>query len=487
MAYLLFLFLVSLLTSQVSANACAQAGASLQKAWIKLDRAKVGEDLKVTFAIRQSNTQWLDEKANSVSDPESPDYGNYMNFDEIAQHVYGISDSVSAVKELLLSVGVEEQLIQFTLGQDFAIVQIPVGVAEGLFEAEFYSFQHAIKRELQVVRSAQYTLPTSLSGHVDYVLGISITDLPEFPLNKGCTSGGRKFKESNETKLRNSNETELTDMVTPFKIQQVYNMSGYVASNPQSSQAVASFMGQYYNSEDLERFLTQFNLTAGKIDDLGFNNGSDRGQEADLDMQYIFSTGQGVSTSFIPITKASRDGLEDFLMWVVGEVNSTTSPLVHSLSYADIESMVNPSYRSRTDVELKKFAVSGRTVLISSADSGVLCDKETNSFSPYWPSSSQYVTAVGGTMPDVETVWPGSGGGFSNFIPAPDYQLEAIRGYLASGKAPDRTYFNAKGRAYPDLSAFAANCLTIFDDKYEAVDGTSCAAPIVAGESCTLV
>lgn len=444
-----------------------------QNVWIRLDRAVSWEEVRVVFAIKQSNTGWLEKKAEAVSDPESPDYSNYMNFDEIAQHVHGDYDSVSAVVGMLKLVGVEKERIHFTLGQDFAVVHLPVATAEEVFQTEFYYYQHAIDHKRQVVRSEEYTLPFCLSGHVDYVLGVSIHDLPRSSLRAWVP-------------LRSKGSDEDTSIdakvVTPQRIQESYNISWYVASNPHTSQSVISFRGQYYSPKDLEIFLKQFHLTGGKIDTLGFNNASDPSFEADLDIQYIFSGGQGVSTSFVSIPASLNTPFEDFLSWVLNEINSTTSSLVHSLSYADIEDLVDPAYRVRTEFELKKFAVSGRTVLIASADSGVLCNKSTHSFTPYWPSSSPYVTSVGGTMPDIKTVWMGSGGGFSNVNPAPKYQNEAVRKYLNKNILPDQTYFNTAGRGYPDLSAFAVGCRTINDGKAWDIDGTSCATPIVAGE-----
>jgi len=54
------------------------------------------------------------------------------------------------------------------------------------------------------------------------------------------------------------------------------------------------------------------------------------------------------------------------LTWIVGQVNTTNSPWVHSVSYGDDESTVDPDYRQRIKVELMKFGVSGRSVLVAS-------------------------------------------------------------------------------------------------------------------------
>ena len=475
MAFLgvLLVFTVVCISTQYPTYHSHSSGSS-RSPWIKLNRAKSQENVKIIFAIKQTNVKWLEEKAKAVSSPDSPEYGNFMNFDEISQHVQGSMESVSAVINFLQSFKINNECIHFTLGQDFVVVNTSLGIAEDLFKAEFYHYKHVAKHDLRVLRSDVYTPPASLAGHIDYVLGVSINDLPKVPL-KNCVQGQNTYKSENYSNLK-------LDPITPFHIQQMYNLSWYVANNTRSSQSVVSFLRQYYNSKDLKMFLARFNLTGGIIDHLGYNNMSNPGLEAELDMQYIFSTGQGVSTTFVSIPRASTDGFEDFLTWIVTEVNRTASPLVHSVSYSDIEAMVDPAYRNRTEIELMKFAVSGRTILIASGDSGVLCNVTSHTFTPYWPCTSAYVTSVGGTMPNVKTVWHGSGGGFSNFFPTPDYQRKHVENYLDSGNSPDKIYFNSSGRAYPDLSAFATSCHTNLEGEYIPVDGTSCATPIVAGE-----
>jgi hypothetical protein len=46
-----------------------------------------------------------------------------------------------------------------------------------------------------------------------------------------------------------------------------------------------------------------------------------------------------------------------------------------------------------------------------------------------------------------------SGGGFSNYFKAPDYQLEAVDKYLTTTTADYVDLFNRSGRGYPDVAA----------------------------------
>ena len=431
--------------------------------WVRLGKASSEHKVKLTFAINQTNVGWLKETLEAVSYPDSPRYGDYLNFDKIAEYVHGRPESVRAVIDTLRSAGIQEASIDFTLGKDFAVVFAPVGKIEDVFSAEFYEYRHRELDDYKTVKSERYTLPASLRGHVDFVFGIK--EFPERPrvlAKKGVNSDG--------------------DLgVTPQSIAKDYNTSGYVSTNPGNSQAVAGFLKQYFNPSDLGKFQSKYDLPVRPITKVvGENKQGDAGAEAELDVQYIGATGRNVSTWFVSISTYANNGQEDFLSWVVGQVNTTESPWVHSASYGDTETSIARDYLTRCDTEFMKFGVSGRSVLFAAGDSGVDCHGLQEKFNPMWPASSPYVTTVGGTT-SLKSVWGDGGGGFSNFFPTPEYQYDIVQTYLKSGKAPDTKHFNQSGRAYPDVSAFSTDFLIEYDGLPFPVSGTSCAAPTFAG------
>lgn len=97
------------------------------------------------------------------------------------------------------------------------------------------------------------------------------------------------------------------------------------------------------------------------------------------------------------------------------------------------------------------------------------------------PTSCPFITSVGGSSGSPERVWSDGGGGFSNTYGTPDYQADAVKAYLNSGVAPASSYFNASGRAYPDVAAFATGFEIVIHGTTLGVDGTSCATPTFAG------
>ena len=73
--------------------------------------------------------------------------------------------------------------------------------------------------------------------------------------------------------------------------------------------------------------------------------------------------------------------------------------------------------------------------LFASGDDGAGCHNNTH-FEPQFPSSSPYITTIGGTAfikpfgIGEEQGYDISGGGFSNFFDMPDYQKELIAEYF---------------------------------------------------------
>ena len=51
---------------------------------------------------------------------------------------------------------------------------------------------------------------------------------------------------------------------------------------------------------------------------------------------------------------------EDFLYWIMGQVNDTSSPYVHSVSYGDVEASIPLTYKTQVDMEFKKMGSLGR-------------------------------------------------------------------------------------------------------------------------------
>jgi tripeptidyl-peptidase-1 len=449
--FIFFLFLPSSLT--------------LTGSWMRVSDAGPEKYIKLTFAVKLINTDWLDKRFWAVSNPQSPDYGRYLNFDEIAGKVKARSGATDRIITLLRSHGVTK--IDVTVGENYIVTYMTCASANRIFSTTFSSYTNVGYPEVIIEKATNYKIPEEIADDIDFILGID-----DFPT----------VSQQYRTRAKMQPLQRGQSQITPSTIWQSYNISSYESSSPENSQAVAAFQTEYFKPSDLSQFQELYGVASSPIVNItGGNNDQEPTTEASLDVQYITGVGRKVATWFIHTSEVVYTYHDDFLTWIIRQTNTTNSPWVHSVSYGYEETAFPDSFKDRVDVEFKKFGVSGRTVLFASGDLGVDCTQKT--FVPFWPTSSPYVTSVGGTtiQQDKEIGWPSGGGGFSNNFAMPDYQKEVVQKYLQSGKAPPSEYFNMTGRAYPDLSAFATDFAIIVNGQLIYVEGTSCSAPTVAG------
>ncbi len=128
--------------------------------WTMTGKPPPGHEVKLTFAIKQHNPDWLKDKLRAVSYPDSPHYTDYMNFNDIAQYVYGEPEYVKAVTDALESMGANK--IDFTIGRDFIVAWVPFKAAEEYFNADFYKFVNRECDGMMVVASPTYNIPISM-------------------------------------------------------------------------------------------------------------------------------------------------------------------------------------------------------------------------------------------------------------------------------------------------------------------------------------
>jgi tripeptidyl-peptidase I len=206
---------------------------------------------------------------------------------------------------------------------------------------------------------------------------------------------------------------------------------------------------------------------------------------------------------------------------------------VISISYSGVEFYTPMNYQRRQCHEFMKLGMQGVSVVISSGDDGVsnpafkrndagclwspkevdahhknfplnqhFADLHKPVFSPGFPLTCPYLTTVGATVlpkgaetkasNEIASTEFGSGGGFSNIYPTPDYQKAALGHYFKHFAPPYPYYettfnksfspngglYNRAGRGYPDVAANGQKTASISFGQFEKSGGTSASAPI---------
>ncbi|MCJ1386330.1 vesicle formation at the endoplasmic reticulum [Xylographa soralifera] len=230
--------------------------------------------------------------------------------------------------------------------------------------------------------------------------------------------------------------------------------------------------------------------------------------EANLDVQNIIGVSHplpvtsyitGGSPPFIPNldepTAADNENEPylNYYQYLLAQNNSAL-PQVITNSYGDDEQTVPLAYATRVCNMIGQLGARGISVLESSGDTGVgaPCQsndgKKTPQFTPQFPGTCPYITAVGGTQAvSPEVAWVAGSGGFSNYFAQPSYQASAVNTYLtkylpAATKKYFTPYTNFTSRGFPDVSAHSLtpDYAVYVNNAASRSGGTSAASPVFA-------
>jgi len=433
----------------------------------------------ITFAMKQHNMEYLEAFVLEAADPTSPHYGEQFTNDEITKIVGLKNNEIAKFQAWIDSVHQPEgsvimRFLSLSTNRDFITVETTLHSLEQILGCKFQQYRHGDTRKV-VVRSVEnYRLPANVGEMVDFVVGIH-----GFPYQR------RRVSSPSVHKTRSAFQV---DEVTPQDVYKRYNVTEPTSTNNYgSSQAVVEFAADYYSPSDLQGFFQTYlpNLSGQVVKGVyGYNNDSAiPSEEANLDVQWIMAMGQYVDTYVYSYVNANNPPIEDdFLQWVADIESESSPPLVQSVSYGDYGGMYSNATVQRLTQEFIKTSARRVTILFASGDDGVGCNGNCSRFAFPFPSTP-YITLVGSTQFNNDTSETGasfSSGGFSDDFWMPAWQSKAVKSYLNKYK-PDTKWFNASGRALPDVSTLGVNGVIVQQGSPTTVSGTSLSSPLLAG------
>ncbi|CAI6303074.1 unnamed protein product [Periconia digitata] len=469
--------------------------------WIKDDGTKVDKDVTtITLQIHLTNQGMKEfhDLAMNIATPGHAQYGNHLDQATISSMIAPKQESVDLVQTWL-----ERELpssgADVLVNGDYVTVRASVNAIEKLLKTEYNTFVRTSSSD-KALRTLQYSLPSNLVGHIDMVQPTTF-----FGLQKQRST----ILEHHELADDDEVSTEAVQAVpgctgsriTPTCLANLYN---FVSAKNQTVGllGVAGFLEEYAIKADMSTFLNNYAYFSNKSK--GFtcapvNGGtcpnSPAGIEANLDVQYAGSISSSVPMTYYstagrgpwigPGTNTNEPYLE-FLNYLLA-LPAESLPNTLSISYGDDESTIPVSYATNACNLFSQLGARGVSVLVSSGDSGVGSSCKINgksSFTTAFPAACPWVTTVGGTSgTSPEGAWSAGGGGFSEVFERPSYQNATVANWLATDTTHNAVtpYFNASGRAYPDVSALAVNYVIVAGGSSTGVSGTSCSAPATAG------
>lgn len=448
--------------------------------------------LRLTIGLPQSNATGLQAALQDVSDPNSENYGHHLSKSEVEQLVAPKSESLQAVNDWLSKNGI--QPASTSPAGDLITIQIPPQKANTLLNANFTGYVHE-QSNTTMLRTLAYSLPAGVSDHIAFVYPTTqfIPPATRKVAHNVIQSSRRKASKRSYSKRANV-PAQCAQAISPACLQALYNIPADPATAKDNNLFVSGFGGEVANQDDLTDFLSQArpDIKNGAFDVLAVDGGSDDGQgttEASLDIQYTVGLATNVPTTFVTVGAQNQDGLSGFLDQIQFLLKQDPAPLVLTTSFGFEEAPFAEQAPDLAQTLCNAYAqlgARGTSILFASGDGGVsgpqksdACDGQA--FSPTFPSGCPFLTSVGSTQGiSPETAADFSSGGFSNIFTQPDYQADAVAGYLKQLGNTNQGLFNAKGRAFPDVSTQGVQFAIEVAGQLQGVDGTSASSPTFA-------
>ncbi|KAL4932388.1 S53 family peptidase [Aspergillus undulatus] len=466
------------------------------------------QPLRLRIAMKQHDVAGFEQALLDMSTPGHANYGQHFgSYEDMKELLLPSKQASSDVHSWLSSSGVE-----FEQDADWVNFRTTVEQANALLGAEFLWYAPTDSDGDRVLRTLEYSVPENIASHINMIQ--PTTRFGGLRSNRATMRAKPTFLETGRQLLNAVAQGSLdhcNDAITPNCLADLYNTEGYTASSKNGGKvSFASFLEQYARYDDLAEFQEEYapHTLGQNFSVISFNGGlndqnsNEDSGEANLDLQYLLAV-----SAPIPVTEFTTGGRgklipdlsspdpeensnEPFLEFLQGvlKLNQSALPQVISTSYGENEQTIPEPYARAVCNLYAQLGSRGVSVLISSGDSGVgsacVTNDGTNTthFPPQFPASCPWVTAVGGTngtAPEAGTYF--SSGGFSDYWARPSYQDGAVKSYLKQLGTTQSQYFNASGRAFPDVAAQAQNYAVVDKGRVGLYDGTSCSTPAFAG------
>ncbi|KAG9764763.1 tripeptidyl-peptidase 1 precursor, partial [Aureobasidium melanogenum] len=503
--------------------------------WKEIGAVPDSHSINLHVGLTQNNQADIERHVLEASNPSHPGYGQYLSAGEIQNLITPADETVRMVSTWLTEHGIIAA--RLSPSKDWITASVPVRQVESLLNTTYSVYQHQDGSTL--IRAPEWSLPQHLHDHIDLIQPTSsffraskLTSdaMPERgpiewqkSLSKDWWKAPKNhtFSTCDVSSLCNVTGTNLEgDIVTATSLdclRCLYGTFSYVPKVPDLNMiGVTNYLNETQARSDLRLYLEKFRPEAAGVaetfQDVKIAGAQDNqvlnaeqveaglNQEGDLDGELaigiswptsFMSWSTGGSPPFIPDLATPTDTNEPYLDWLTYVLAQDTLPQVISTSYGDDEQTVPNSYAKRVCNGYKQLAARGISVLVSGGDSGVgpngTCFSNSNvsqpEFLPAFPASCPWVTTVGATasfQPEVAVSRFGSGAGFSNYFPMPEYQMNAVDGYLDKIGDLYAGLYNRSGRGYPDVAAQGNHDIIVWEGNVTTIGGTSASAPTFA-------
>ncbi|KAM3454511.1 hypothetical protein MY3296_002968 [Beauveria thailandica] len=522
--------------------------------WTRIGPADPDYQFPLHIGVKHGDFAGLEKRLLEISDPLHHSYGRHLSAEQVDAFIAPPDEALAKLHAWLGAHGIGRHQLQYSPARDWvSIPNMTVSRAETLLKANYHLYRRH-GSDSHVVRSEQWSLPAHVHAIIDTIHPTNAF----FSIITGRDSNETTNHLKRPTESLNDYAKDIPDglailngidvanppldltpeqacnttAITPLCLRVLYGTLNYTAqATDRNKMALCNFAGEFNNRTDARQFLQTYRPDAAAAADAfaiteiagGVNRQSPStqaqldsgdGKEGGLDAQLLlgvghptplmtYTVGGGPAPAVAPDPSSSAaappvNDNEPFLRlisWLLAQRDDDALlPTVLSISYADTEYTVPPSYARRVCQGFAQLGARGVSVLFGSGDWGVGKPAQCHDghgrrprFAARFPDGCPYVTSVAatrGVSPQVVAYNDQnhfvSGGGFSEYFARPAYQDAAVARYLDKLGGRHSGLYNAGGRAYPDVAAMGYRIVTVWNGATKIVDGTSASAPIFA-------
>jgi subtilase family serine protease len=460
-----------------------------------------GSDLKtrtlhMSIGLALRNQDRFSALLQSLYDPSSPNYHQYLTQDEFTQRFGPRAIQRQAVIDYLTHQGfsvtqVYPDLVDFSgsVSRTERVFGVSINDYLGPDGRMFYS------------NSTVPILPAYLASLITSVSGLDDANRFSHPPIPGQNTHAIKPKAGSNCPAAGQSGGSQVAYI-PNQFAKAYNYNGLHSSGLQGQgQTVGVFELDGYSLSDVQTYSQCFGGGSVPIQNVildGFNGQPGAGAiEVELDMEVILSQAPNLAKLIVYEAPNTTQGYNDEFARIVND----RTPVI-SVSWGDCEKNMGQQEVNQENQFFQQAAAQGQTILVAAGDSGsASCFQlQGGSFDTSLnaddPAAQPYVTGVGGTNLTLksdnsyqsETVWNGgllggAGGGLSQYWKQPSWQTgPGVQNQYSNGmrETPDVSLDADPATGYPVYCTAGSNCTGGGSSGWLTVGGTSAAAPMWA-------
>jgi kumamolisin len=472
--------------------------------------APAAQRMQLVLALN-ADLAGLQRFARAATTPSSPQYGHYRSIGALARRFGATAATRARVADYLRSAGATDVKLDAT--GLFADATMSSRLAARLFRTPLAVFRSARESRF-VAPTAAARVPAGLRGLVTGVVGLDTRRLGS-PSRLGASkpAGPRAHAASQPTSALPLSGSPggcpagvAAGGFTPNQYLTAYGFGPLISAGIRGQgERVALIEIDGFRSSDIDTFAQCFGLDVPQLN--GFGVGIKRqlkpGGESTLDLEVLDAAAPDLKAIDVYETKPSAADTLKALTAPLQNKGFKPQVISASLGLCEPDVLLAVGVRGLKSVEgaLQMAAASGITFLSSSGDQGSadcvgLDGAPIDRLAVNYPSSSPWVTGVGGTNLILGTtnqiteqvVWndtavqPGAagGGGASMLFARPSYQKGTVGRNIRF--VPDVSMLADIVPGYAVYCSASGDCVNSMNpDPWQTVGGTSAATPLFAG------